>query len=190
MKHPKEVIEDMGGTERATHHGSEWGPRGRILMTDSYYITENQLQTTVAMYLDQCLPAGAYWWHTPNEGKRGFKAQGDFKRHGGKAGIPDCSILYGGEYIGIELKRPASPGRRAGTLSPDQREAHQAIQKAGCAIYTCHSLSEVIDALSGHMRLKGQARRADAANDPGYAEKIEQIREAGWSRDRSSSDRR
>lgn len=66
------------------------------------------------------------WAHAvPNGGLRSKATAGKMKAAGVKAGVPDLSLpLRRGDCSGlyIELKRPAAPGKRAGTTNPQQRE--------------------------------------------------------------------
>lgn len=125
-------------------------------MSDSYCITENALHTNVALFLDQALPAGALWQHSMNEGKRGPQYQAKLKAHGVRAGWPDIQVIYKGRSFFIELKRPASPGKKAGEVTKVQRDMHTCLEVAGTPVAVCHSLTEVANFLSAYMPLKAR----------------------------------
>lgn len=126
-------------------------------MSDSYYISENQLHTNVAMFLDLSLPNGALWQHSMNEGKRGAVYQAKLKSHGVRAGWPDIQVVYEGRSYFIELKRPASPGRRKGELTTAQKSMHAQLLDAGAQVAVCYSLGDVQDFLISHIPLKARA---------------------------------
>lgn len=126
-------------------------------MSDSYYTTETQLHTAVAMYLDAALPRDAFWWATVNEGKRGWRDQTKIRRHGLRAGYPDISICHGGQLYCIELKRPKTPGKRAGQISKAQQATMDALSIAGAEVAVCYSLVDVQEFLQGRMNLRARA---------------------------------
>jgi hypothetical protein len=106
-------------------------------------VTEAQLHASVAQYLTLALDPSVFWFHPVNEGKRGFKAQRDFKRLGGRAGLPDLCLVHNGRACWIELKCAT------GHLSPAQRECAMRLRAAGCPVpLVCRSLDEVIAALA------------------------------------------
>ncbi len=119
-------------------------------------MTEAALHTTVAEYLNLALPADAVWHHSPNEGKRGFKAQRDIKKMGVHKGWPDIEIVYRGEVVFIELK--------AGTrkLSPDQLACHVRLEAAGCPVALCRSLDDVETFLWELMPMRATAKAKPA----------------------------
>tara|TARA_B100000315_G_scaffold246118_1_gene273036 strand:+ start:1139 stop:1498 length:360 start_codon:yes stop_codon:yes gene_type:complete len=100
--------------------------------------TERDLHAGVVEYLKLVLLPGAVLHHSPNEGKRGWKAQRDIKSHGTKAGWPDLEILHHGKTYFVELK--SSKGR----LTPRQKLCHEQLQQAGFHVETCRSLDEVL----------------------------------------------
>ena len=78
--------------------------------------TEDQLQQSVAEFLDLALPPQAIWFHTPNGGSRNVIEAAKLKRMGVKRGVPDIYIAYGDETFWVELKT------LTGTLSKEQEE--------------------------------------------------------------------
>lgn len=87
------------------------------------------------------LQRDALWWHTPNEGKRGWRAQRDFKALGSKAGVPDIMLVHQSKAYAIELK--AAKGR----LTPAQNQFHASLTQAGVPVATCRSERDVVDQL-------------------------------------------
>lgn len=106
-------------------------------------LTEDQLHSNVVSALRIMLPSNAVLHHSPNEGKRGWRAQSWLKRAGTRAGWPDIELIYDGKFYGIELK--------AGTRKPTaiQAATHDDLWAAGARIKICRSIEDVIDALEG-----------------------------------------
>lgn len=98
---------------------------------------ESELHTAICQYLALALPRSAVLHHSPNEGKRGWKAQRDLKTHGTKAGWPDLEIIYEGRAYFIELKSTK------GDTTPVQKSMHTQLRDAGCPVMVCRSLAEV-----------------------------------------------
>ncbi len=111
---------------------------------------EAALHRSVARYLDVALPPDAFWWHTPNGGKRGKIEAAQFKAMGVKAGIPDLFILHQGKLHAIELKA------EKGTVRASQKDAAYKLMLAGCTTHVCRSVAAVEEAL----RLNGVPLRA------------------------------
>lgn len=100
--------------------------------------------------------------HIVNEGKRGIVAAALAKKMGQLAGITD---LWFGWPVGmsgwIELKRPASPGKRAGYLSGPQEEFRDWCFGSGHLWMECHSIQEVYSTLKGwKVPMKGEGFHA------------------------------
>lgn len=106
-------------------------------------MSEDSLQRAVAQFLALALPYDAVWWHTPNEGKRGWQAQRAFRGGGGKAGVPDILIVWRGRAYFIELK----VGRNA--LTDVQRAFHRDLTDAGCPVAVARSLEAVAELCVG-----------------------------------------
>lgn len=111
---------------------------------------EQTLHLAVARFLSVALPEDAFWWHTPNGGKRGIVEAKLFKLMGVKAGVPDIFVLYAGTLHGIELKAPK------GRVSVSQKDAAYKLFRAGCTTHDCRSVESVETAL----RLAGVPLRA------------------------------
>ena len=98
---------------------------------------ESALQAAVAQYLAVALPQDAFSVHVPNEGRRGWQAQREFKRSGAKTGFPDLLIIWRGAAHLIELKAQKK------YPSPEQRAVHALLNAAGATVHVCRSVAEV-----------------------------------------------
>lgn len=98
----------------------------------------------------------------PNGGARGDDEKtrkirgGHLKAEGVKSSIPDifCAVprnAYHGLYI--ELKRPASPGKSAGTATKEQLACHEKLKAQGYAVYVCVGWREASMCLSWYLNL-------------------------------------
>jgi len=127
-----------------------------ILSSDE---TEDQLQMRISQWLDIVLPPGAFWHHSPNEGKRHVAYKLKQKRMGTKAGWPDIEIFVPGDQtrvgnsisIFIELKRP-----KGGKLSDNQAFVRDKLENAGCFWQLCRSIDQVEEFLEGLIKLRGK----------------------------------
>jgi VRR-NUC domain-containing protein len=102
---------------------------------------ETELQAAAAVFLAHALPSEAIAHHSPNEGKRGWRAQRDIKTNGMVKGFPDWVILWQSRAYLIELKAPKK--------YPDatQREIHRRLREGGFPVFICRSLVEIEMAL-------------------------------------------
>ena len=107
-------------------------------MMNAIQLSERDLHAGVVEYLKLVLVSDAVMHHSPNEGRRGWKAQRDIKTHGTKAGWPDLEILHRGNTYFVELK--SAKGR----LTTRQKQCHEQLRQAGFCVETCRSLNEVI----------------------------------------------
>lgn len=72
--------------------------------------------------------------HIPNGGLRHKAVAGKLKAMGAKAGVPDLCLpvaRHGYHGLYIEMKKPASPGSRAGTTTPEQRRWIEDLREQG-----------------------------------------------------------
>lgn len=115
-------------------------------------MTEEQLQASVAQYLDLALPAGSVWFHVPNGGSRNKIEAAKLKRHGVKAGVADCIIIMDGQVIAIELKTAK------GRLSAGQKIWRDAFQQAGGHWHLARSLDDVQKILKAHRKAQDENR--------------------------------
>lgn len=79
-------------------------------------------------------------FHIVNEGKRGYKAQADFRQQGGRSGLPDvCLPVRRGRYgaLYIEMKR-----RRGGKISAAQTWWLNKLELAGNFCEICYGHEE------------------------------------------------
>lgn len=116
--------------------------------------TEEQIQATVASYLDRALPDDAVWWHTPNGSLRHPAIAKKLRRAGVKKGVPDVVIIWNKRAIGIELKA------KTGSLEDSQKTMHQRLTLAGAVVLPiARSVEEVHDFLETlGMPLKGRVK--------------------------------
>ena len=112
-------------------------------------MSEAGLHAAVVQYLSVALPRDAVLHHSPNEGKRGWRAQRSLKVMGVRAGWPDLEIIHGGKIFFIELK--TAKGRC--TSSQSETLAH--LSAAGAHVAVCHSIEAVEAFLKRHMPLRG-----------------------------------
>ena len=104
-------------------------------------LTENQIQRSIAKYLDVVLPVDAFWTAiNPIPGKS-IVAAANSMAMGMKAGVPDILILHKGKTIWIEVKK------EGGYLSKVQKSLHMDIDTAGGAVYTARSIDDIIEIL-------------------------------------------
>ena len=102
---------------------------------------EGGLQHAVMQYLGWALPADAIAHHSPGEGKRTKRAQGELKRSGYQAGWPDVLVIHQGRCFFIELKAAK------GIVSPAQRAMKAKLYYCGCEVLVCKGVPEVQAAL-------------------------------------------
>lgn len=79
-----------------------------------------------------------FWWHTPNEGKRGFVNAAHLKAMGMTAGVPDLLILKDGSLYAIEFKAPG------GRLTPSQRLVLDRLRDCGAMAVVAFSVEEAL----------------------------------------------
>lgn len=104
-------------------------------------ILESVIHNTVVQYLKLMLPRDAVFHHSPNEGKRGWKAQRSIKSGGTVAGWPDIEIIWDGKAYFLELKSAI------GRLRPEQTACHMRLVEAGAGVATCRTVDAVAEAL-------------------------------------------
>ena len=110
---------------------------------------EYELQKTVAQFLDWALPEGSA--HSSighgialgdTARERGIRGT-MLRAMGVKPGWPDITIAWQTRGYAIELKT------KSGSLSPEQRDMHARLKKAGWQVAVCRSLDEVVGTLRG-----------------------------------------
>lgn len=99
---------------------------------------ETAIHATIVVALRRLLPIASVLHHSPNEGKRGLRAQQDLVRMGVRAGWPDLEIGYKGRMLFLEVKSAD------GSLSAAQRIAHKAIADAGFTVLVVRDAESAI----------------------------------------------
>jgi hypothetical protein len=130
----------MSAVLRASRTPMPWAERLPSVKRNN---EEEKLQATVMQYLALALPPGAVAHHSPGEGLRSKRAQGELKRSGYQKGWPDIEVIYRGRSYFIELKAPGSYPSAA------QRTMHQRLEYCGCPVLLCRSGPEVEAGLRG-----------------------------------------
>lgn len=109
---------------------------------------EEDLQRTIAEYLNIIAPMKGFWWsHIAHGGKRTKAEAGIFKAMGLKPGIADIMIIApveGGLWAQVHWIELKAPGR---TTSDAQDDFADTMQGLGCPYCVCWSLEEVIATL-------------------------------------------
>jgi hypothetical protein len=121
-------------------------PRKTVKKSRSFP-TEWHLHAALIDYLCivQRLSGGLAFHHSPNEGKRGLKAQQSLKRLGTQAGEPDLALyLAGGLVVFVEIKTPR------GIVSDEQKRRHAELRALGfrVEIVRAGSTTELIAAVA------------------------------------------
>ena len=108
-------------------------------------MSEADEQYTVCQYLDwRRVP----YFHIANEAKRGPKAQREFKRLGGKPGVPDlCIPVAKGGYFGLYIEMKY--GRNKPT--ENQRRWQSILIGQGYKAVTCWGADEAIAVIKGYL---------------------------------------
>ena len=119
---------------------------------------EQQIHQTVVSHLNARSEPRVFFWHTPNEGKRGFVNAAALKAMGMTAGVPDLLILKAGNLHALELKAPG------GRLTPSQRLVMDRMEECGAQVAVAHSLDEALVTLEVWGILRRNANRGTAAS--------------------------
>ena len=101
--------------------------------------TEHQLQKAITQYLNLL---GLCWWAVPNGGRRNIITATRLKSEGVKSGIPDISLIYKGQFYGIEVKKPKTDTPK-GTLSKVQKDRIAQIERSGGVAGIAYSIVDV-----------------------------------------------
>ena len=111
-------------------------------------MSEAALHAAVHHYLTVALPAGAIHHHSPNEGRRGWKAQRAIKQQGVRPGWPDIEIIWKGRAYFVELKFGKNK------LTPAQKNTIQALRDCGSPVALCRTIGDVHSFLKAYMPLR------------------------------------
>ncbi|WP_316176173.1 VRR-NUC domain-containing protein [Bradyrhizobium sp. SZCCHNRI1073] len=99
---------------------------------------EQAIHQAVVAHLRARPESGVFFWHTPNEGKRGFVNAAHLKAMGMIAGVPDLLILKDGRLYAIEFKAPG------GRLTPSQRLVIDRMRECGATAIAAFSIDEAL----------------------------------------------
>jgi hypothetical protein len=99
---------------------------------------EQQIHQAVVAHLNMRAEPKVFFWHTPNEGKRGYVNAAHLRAMGMTAGVPDLLILKDGKLHALELKAPK------GRLTPSQRGVLERMVHCGALVAVAHSIDEAL----------------------------------------------
>ncbi len=91
----------------------------------------------------------------PNGGKRSLKTAMQLKREGVQAGVPDIFLAVPDRFrngLFIEMKRPKSPGTRAGSASKEQREVMASLMASGYGCVVAYGATEARNVIERYLR--------------------------------------
>jgi hypothetical protein len=114
---------------------------------------EQQIHQAVVAHLNLRAEPNVFFWHTPNEGKRGWVNAAALKAMGMTAGVPDLLVLKAGQLHALELKAPG------GRLTPSQRGVIQRMIDCGAHAAVAHSIDEALVTLEFWGILKRDSSR-------------------------------
>jgi hypothetical protein len=122
---------------------------------------EQQIHQAVVAHLKMRAEPRVFFWHTPNEGRRGWVNAAALKAMGMTAGIPDLLILKDGRMYALELKAPG------GRLTPSQRLIMGRMEECGAQVAAAHSIDEALVTLEfwGILKRDSSRRVSEAAKD-------------------------
>jgi hypothetical protein len=90
--------------------------------------------------------------HVPNEGKRGFKAQADFKKLGGSAGYPDLIIdIASGGFHGLRIEMKAPKGFKS-AVSAAQEQWIKRLNDQGYKAMVCYGFDEAKEVIEHYLK--------------------------------------
>lgn len=122
---------------------------------------EQAIHKAVVAHLNMRAEPRVFFWHTPNEGKRGFVNAAALKAMGMTAGVPDLLILKDGSLYAIELKAPG------GRLTPSQRLVMTHMENCGAQTAVAHSVDEALVTLEYWGILRRSVPLRTASNSTG-----------------------
>lgn len=91
----------------------------------------------------------------PNGGKRSLKTAMQLKREGVQPGVPDIFLAVPARHhygLFVELKRPKSPGVRAGSPSKAQREVMASLIASGYGCVVAYGATEARNVIERYLR--------------------------------------
>jgi hypothetical protein len=114
---------------------------------------EQAIHQAVVAHLNLRAEPRVFFWHTPNEGKRGWVNAAALKAMGMTAGVPDLLILKAGQLYALELKAPG------GRLTPSQRGIALRMMECGAEFAVARSIDEALVTLECWGILKRDSSR-------------------------------
>lgn len=91
--------------------------------------------------------------HVPNEGRRGYKAQADFKKLGGSRGYPDLIIdIAAGGYHGLRIEMKAPKGFSS-SVSAHQKQWLERLNKQGYKAVICYGFDEAKQVIIDYLEI-------------------------------------
>ena len=118
---------------------------------------EQEVQRAVVAHLRWRGQRDVYWFHVGNGGWRSPAEARVFAGLGVRPGVPDLILIRAGTTYGLELKAD-----NGGRLSDAQRDAHEAMRRAGAIVHTAIGLDDAIGWLEQHSLLRGRAQLSTA----------------------------
>lgn len=112
---------------------------------------EDKIQRGVIAHLHARGVPNIYFFHVPNGGQRSKIEAAILNGLGVRAGVPDIFIIMNARVFAMELK---AADRR---ITPEQREALNALERAGATVTVCNSLDQAVAVLEGWGVLRGRA---------------------------------
>jgi len=109
-------------------------------------VSETQVQISIIEFLRAVLPAVEVV-HVPNQGQRSLWFAQLLKRLGMRTGAADLIVFVPQRVICIEVKRPASPGKRKGVESDAQIDFGLSLNALGHTYIVAYSVDDVRKAL-------------------------------------------
>lgn len=122
---------------------------------------EQAIHQAVVAHLNMRAEPKVFFWHTPNEGKRGWVNAAHLKAMGMTAGVPDLLILKGGALYALELKAPSRH------LTPSQRLVMNRMEECGAQVAVAHSVDEALVTLEFWGILKRSVASASSETPTG-----------------------
>ena len=123
---------------------------------------EDDIHRAIIGELAERKAPGVVYWHTPNQGKRGYRRTNGLKALGMRPGVSDLVFLHKGRFFALELKAPSGK-----PPTEDQMEFVSDVNAAGGSASIVEGLPSALSALE----IWGILRRAAA--DPSAAEGLQ-----------------
>ena len=123
---------------------------------------EDELHRWIVMWLDEALPRGSMFHHSPNEGKRHVSYKLKLKTMGTRSGWPDLELfvprhawrdpLQQGAIM-LEIKRP-----KGGRVSENQKEIMERLRDAGAYCFVVKRIGHVKSLLEAMVKLRDTSK--------------------------------